>query len=114
VEGAVYLATTNSDESTQLVLAIKKSRMSKRVKRPSLKHEARVLQLLRGHPAIPSVYGYGRFRHFEYLAMELLASTLEDLHKNNAFPLRAVLAIGNQMVNWLSLILFNNRLDDIT
>ena len=105
---------TPSDESTQLVVALKKSRTSLRVKRPSLKHETRVLKLLRGHPAIPSVYGYGRFRHFEYLAMELLASSLEDLHKDHAFPLKAVLSIANQMVKWLSPILFNNRLNDIT
>lgn len=109
--GRVYHAI-RTDESTQPALALKKSRTSMRVKRPPLKHEARVLQLLGGHPAIPSVYGYGRFRHFEYLAMELLASSLEDLHKDHALPLKAVFFIANQMVKWISPILFSdNRLN---
>jgi hypothetical protein len=30
--------------------------------------------------------------------MELLASTMEDLHKDHVFPLKAVLSITNQMV----------------
>lgn len=37
-----------------------------------------VLQLLRGHPAITAIYGYGHLPHFEYLAMELLGPSIRD------------------------------------
>ncbi|GJJ06374.1 hypothetical protein Clacol_000565 [Clathrus columnatus] len=52
------------------------SRSPLRVKRPSLQHESRVLQLLQGHPAIPKLYGYGHLEHFEYLSMEILEPTV--------------------------------------
>jgi hypothetical protein len=42
-------------------------------------HEARILLALRGHPAIPSLYAVGRFKHFEYLSMELLGPSLGDI-----------------------------------
>ena len=46
--------------------------------------------------------------------MELLASSLEDLHKDHAFPLKAVLSIANQMVKWISPILFSNDRLNVT
>jgi predicted Ser/Thr protein kinase len=58
--------------------------VSLRVQRTILKHESRVLLLLKGHPAIPVVYGYGRFKHFEYLAMEQLGSTLTNFTRARA------------------------------
>ncbi|GJJ06487.1 hypothetical protein Clacol_000679 [Clathrus columnatus] len=64
-------------KSGQLV-ALKKSRTPLRVKRPFLQHESRVLQLLQGHPAIPKLYGYGHLKHFEYLSMEILGSSVSD------------------------------------
>jgi predicted Ser/Thr protein kinase len=48
------------------------------VKRPILQHEARVLQLLQGQASIPSLYGYGQLEHFEYMAMELLGSSVAE------------------------------------
>jgi len=62
------------------VVAIKQVRAPPlRVKRTLLlQHEARVLQLLQGHPAIPVVYGYGRLKHFEYLTMELLGPSIRE------------------------------------
>lgn len=59
-------------------MAIKKSRVSNKVKRPILQHEARVLQVLQGGPLIPVVYGYGQLEHFEYMAMELLGPSVAD------------------------------------
>ncbi|KAI0060704.1 kinase-like protein, partial [Artomyces pyxidatus] len=70
----VFKAT---ETTTGRVLAVKKSRASLLVRRPTLEHEVHVLKLLSGHPAIPSVVGYGRLRHFEYIALELMA---QDLH----------------------------------
>jgi hypothetical protein len=96
VHSAVLLGTTEAD--TRL-FAVKKSRVSLRVQRTILKHESHVLLLLQGHPAIPVLYGYGRFKHFEYIAMEQLGSTLTKLHPSPyGLPLVTVLLIADQMV----------------
>lgn len=84
------------------VVAIKKSRVSLRVKRTILRHEARVLQLLQGHPAVPKLVGYGRNPHFEYIAMELLGQSVRALVvPGKAIPLETVRRIGGQMVGSL-------------
>jgi predicted Ser/Thr protein kinase len=54
------------------------------VKRSTLRHETRVLQLLKGQDAIPAVYGYGQLDHFEYISMELLGQSLAELQKDGA------------------------------
>ncbi|KAK0431560.1 putative casein kinase-1 hhp1 [Armillaria borealis] len=59
-------------------VALKMSRVSKRVKRPMLQHETRLLQLLKGQAAIPLVYAYGQLEHFEYIAMEILGSSVAE------------------------------------
>ncbi|KAI6011416.1 putative casein kinase-1 hhp1 [Pisolithus marmoratus] len=51
---------------------------------PSLRHEARLLQLLRGQAAIPAVYGYGHLEHFEYMSTELLGQSVAELRKDGA------------------------------
>ena len=76
LQAQVFHAT---DQETGQLVAIKKSRVSLRVKHTLFHHEARVLQSLQGHPSIPAVYAIGRFNHFEYLAIELLAQSLGDL-----------------------------------
>jgi casein kinase I family protein HRR25 len=75
LQAQVFRAT---DQETGQLVAVKKSRVSLRVKRTLFHHEARVLQSLQGHPSIPAVYAIGRFNHFEYLAMELLTRSLGD------------------------------------
>lgn len=53
-QSIVYKAT---EQRSGTQVAVKKSRVSKTVKRPTLQHEIRVLQFLKGHSAIPAVYG---------------------------------------------------------
>ncbi|KAI6026988.1 putative casein kinase-1 hhp1 [Pisolithus marmoratus] len=77
----VYKAT---EEGSDKAVALKKSRVSRTVTRPSLRHEARLLQLLRGQAAIPAVYGYGHLEHFEYMSMELLGQSVAELRKDGA------------------------------
>ncbi|KAF9476309.1 kinase-like protein [Pholiota conissans] len=73
--GYVFQALdTNSSQQ----VAVKKSRVSQKVLRPILKYESQILQLLRGHPAIPALYGYGQLPHFEYLAMDLLGPSIKE------------------------------------
>ncbi|KAF8344439.1 putative casein kinase-1 hhp1 [Amanita rubescens] len=73
--GLVFRAVESNSGRT---VAIKKSRVSQRIKRPILQYETRILQLLQGHPAIPVLYGYGQLPHFEYLAMERLGPSVKD------------------------------------
>ena len=80
-QSIVYRAT--EDVSGRLV-ALKKSRVSGTVKRPALRHEARTLQFLQGHPAIPAVYGYGHLEHFEYMSMESLGPSVAEQQKDGA------------------------------
>ncbi|KAE9401965.1 kinase-like protein [Gymnopus androsaceus JB14] len=72
----IFKATEISNAN--FVIALKKSRASRKIKRTLLRHESRVLQLLQGHVAIPAVYAYGHLDHFEYLAIELLGPSLAD------------------------------------
>ena len=69
------------------------------LKRTLLKYEAHILKLLDGHPAIPKLYGYGHFEHFEYLAIELLGKSLSDKDKFAlGFSIQEVADIGVQIV----------------
>lgn len=84
------------------VAAVKKSRASLRVKRPSLQHEGRIIQMLQGHPSILVLFGYGRFEHFEYLSMELLDVSLSDLYtSSHPVPIQTALALTEKMVRFM-------------
>lgn len=105
--GHVYRATCTSIEGAEHVVALKKSRVSLRVKRPLLQHEARVLLRLQGHPAIPKLYAYGQLEHFEYLSMELLGPSLGNLHNDSerrGFSLKTVLLVADEMLSALAYI----------
>lgn len=92
----MYKAT----ENTGRIVALKQARAPLRVKRTLLRHEASVLQLLQGHPAIPAVYGYGHLEHFEYLTMELLGSSLREKWPGSftRVPLKTVVSVMQQLV----------------
>jgi predicted Ser/Thr protein kinase len=92
----VYRAT---EEGSGRSVALKKSRVSRTVKRPTLRHEARTLQFLKGHPAIPAVYGYGHLEHFECMAMELLGPSLGEQQKDGtAVMVETVIRVVDQAV----------------
>lgn len=96
LQSVVYLAT---ELKTGRTVALKKSRVSLRIKRSLLRHEANVLKLLSGHRAIPEVYAYGRIEHFELLSMQRLHQSLCDAVDNTGpLPIAPVLDIANQMV----------------
>ncbi|KAF9230370.1 kinase-like domain-containing protein [Melanogaster broomeanus] len=85
-------------------LAVKKSRVSIRIKRTLLHYEAKVLQRLSGHSAIPTLYGYGRLPHFEYLAMELGGRSVGDVVKQNegcGVQVKTVILLALQMISAL-------------
>jgi hypothetical protein len=93
--------------SSMGVIAYKKSRVCLRVRRTTLRHEVRVMQLLQGHPAISKLVGYHREAHFEYIGIELLGKklkvTVERLEPgsgrwHHALKMGTVAWIGAQMV----------------
>ncbi|CAE6433158.1 unnamed protein product, partial [Rhizoctonia solani] len=95
----VYRAT---ELHTGLVVALKQSRASRKLRRTLLQHEAQVLIFLAGHPAIPQVYAYGRIEHFELLAMELLDQTLGDaVEARGPLSLTIVSDIADQLLSAL-------------
>jgi len=96
--GACGLVFQAAEVNSARTVALKVSRVSQRVKRPILLYEARILQLLQGHPAIPAIYGYGQLPHFEYLAMELLGQSIKDCHTGPA----AATTVGRVVLQMLS------------
>ncbi|KAF7301021.1 Kinase-like protein [Mycena indigotica] len=85
------------------VVAVKKSRVSLRVKRPSLQHEARILAMVQGHRGIAQLVGYYRGPHFEYIAMELLGPPIKSqIHDDlNALAPETVARIAIQLFSAL-------------
>jgi len=93
----VYEAT---EEPSGRQVAVKKSRASTTLKRSTLQHETRVLQLLKGQAAIPTVHGYGHLENFEYMSMELLGPSIaEQQEKGGAdVMLETVIRVVGQTV----------------
>lgn len=89
-----------TESKTDLQVAVKKSRVSLRIKRTILRHEVRILRFLEAHPSIPRVYGYCRLPHFELIAMEMLGDCIHNLCPSPMpTPLRTVTLIAQQMVS---------------
>lgn len=89
-------------------VALKKSRCSLVIKKPHLRHESRILQLLQSHPAIPAIYGYAHLPHFEYLAMELLGESVSDLQPDGTkIAPKTVVSVVLQTVSALSSLQFD-------
>ncbi|EJD50844.1 kinase-like protein, partial [Auricularia subglabra TFB-10046 SS5] len=85
------------------VVALKKSRCSARIKLPALQREARILRCLAGHRGVPEIYAYGRKPHFEYLTMQLLGQSLDDLVSNmGSLPITRVCDIADQLLDAMS------------
>ncbi|TFK42034.1 kinase-like domain-containing protein [Crucibulum laeve] len=95
--GIVYQAIEANSGRTA---AIKKSRVSQKVKRTILRYESTVLQFLQGHSAIPAIYGYGQLPHFEYLAMELLGPSVKECATGRV-PVKTVVSVIEQMLSAL-------------
>ncbi|KAG6836710.1 hypothetical protein H0H93_004687 [Arthromyces matolae] len=99
-----YVWKASSDIEGANVIALKQSRAPLRLKKPLIEYEACVLQFLQGHISIPKFYAYGRQKHFEFLALELLGSDLSTLCHGGSLSLSTVLKIATQMLSALSYI----------
>ncbi|KAF9484910.1 kinase-like protein [Pholiota conissans] len=96
--GAVYKAI---DTTSEHHVALKKTRVSQKVKRTILQYESWVIQLLQGHPAIPILFGYGRLPHFEYLAMELLGPSVNECTSGGPIAVKTVTQVVLKMLSAL-------------
>ncbi|KAG1902947.1 kinase-like domain-containing protein [Suillus fuscotomentosus] len=96
--GRVYKATRIV---TGQIMAVKKSRASLALKTTVLDHEQQVLQRLQGHPSIPRVFAYGQLEHFEYLAMQLLGTSLGEVRACRPLLAENTLVVADQMISAL-------------
>ncbi|PBK65326.1 kinase-like protein [Armillaria solidipes] len=101
-EGAFSIVFKSTEVETGKTVALKMSRVLTRVKLPTLQHETRILQLLKGHASIPCVYAYGQLEHFEYIAMEILGPSVAEQQKKNGpgtgLMLKTVIRIMDQVL----------------
>ena len=58
-----------------------------------------MLHILRGHPAIPHMVAYGHLEHFEYLVLELLGQSLNDVVPKQGMEAIMVAKIALQLVS---------------
>ncbi|KAL1686750.1 kinase-like domain-containing protein [Schizophyllum commune] len=89
-------------------VAVKRCWTDRKVKNPMLLHEACATLLVRGHPAIPHIYAYGRSQCLEYIALERLGPSIDSclreggmLDMRGGLTMRNLIALTCQMVNSL-------------
>ena len=65
-----------------------------------LENEVSVYEKIKDVKHIPSLYDYGSDDRFNYIAMELLGKSLEDIRKNNEeqLPIKVIIHFGLQML----------------
>ncbi|KAJ6531256.1 kinase-like domain-containing protein [Mycena capillaripes] len=87
---------------TGTVLALKKH-VTKHVVCPMLRHEACAMEILKGHPSIPFVDAWGRSQYYEYLTMQLLGPSTDDLFKDGKrLDIRTAAHLAVQMLDVVS------------
>ncbi|KAI1787224.1 kinase-like domain-containing protein [Ganoderma leucocontextum] len=86
-------------ETGETDVALKKARVTNHIRHPLLLHEAWALILVRGHPNIPRVVGWGRSQYFEYLVMERLRPDLKHTVKEIGLTERNTVALVCQMLD---------------
>jgi len=102
-QGAFSMVMKGADSTTNQSVAIKKSRISSRIPRPTLEHEVRVMSLAKGHVSLPAFFGYLRDEHFEYIAMELLGPPVGRVVsiKAGVPPAATIIRIVQQVISAL-------------
>jgi serine/threonine protein kinase len=65
-----------------------------------LENEVSVYEKIKDVKHVPSLYDYGSDDRFNYIAMELLGKSLEDIRKNNEeqLPMKVIIHFGLQML----------------
>ncbi|KAI0060700.1 kinase-like protein [Artomyces pyxidatus] len=101
-EDSSYIVFKALETTTGRVVAVKKTRISITIQRPPLEHEVKVLMLVSGHPAVPSVLAYRRIEYFEFIAFELKGQNLRNLvNERGTPPIQFVINVADQMLSAL-------------
>ncbi|KAL1681146.1 kinase-like domain-containing protein, partial [Schizophyllum commune] len=95
--GRVYAARVASPHPmASTTVAVKRCWTDGKVKNPMLLHEACATLLVRGHPAIPHIYAYGRSQCLEYIALERLGPSIDSsLREGGMLDMRGGLTMRN-------------------
>ncbi|KAI4523348.1 kinase-like protein, partial [Schizophyllum commune Loenen D] len=95
--GRVYAARVASPHPMASgTVAVKRCWTDRKVKNPMLLHEACATLLVRGHPAIPHIYAYGRSQCLEYIALERLGPSIDScLREGGMLDMRGGLTMRN-------------------
>jgi casein kinase I family protein HRR25 len=97
--GEIYLGTdVNNGEEVAIKTEDSKS------KHPQLEYEARVYKILAGGVGIPFVRYYGVESSYNFMVIDLLGPSLEDLFNtcDRKFSLKTVLLLADQLVTLLN------------
>lgn len=99
--GRVFSAT---DTMTGLKVAIKTELSS--TKLPLLPNEAWLYRELHGAPTVPTLHSYGTHKKHNYVALDILGKSLEDLFVacNRKFSLKTVMMLADQMVTCMQCV----------
>lgn len=99
--GEIYKGVdTNTDEQVAIKLE------SNSAKTPQIQLEARVYKALAGGFGVPNLYCHGFNRTHNFLIMELMGKSLEDLFQmcDQKFSLKTVLMLADQMISCVEFI----------
>mmetsp|Transcript_20394 Transcript_20394/g.38197 ORF Transcript_20394/g.38197 Transcript_20394/m.38197 type:complete len:334 (+) Transcript_20394:24-1025(+) len=99
--GEIYLAKniqTGDDVAVKLE--------NKRTRHPQLIYESKLLSALAGGPGLPEVYSAGSEGEYNFMVMELLGPSLEDLSEagKRRMSLKTVLMLAEQMLSRLEFV----------
>lgn len=94
--GEVYLA---QDTESKDQVAIKLEPLI--ATHPQLQYESRILRILEGINGIPQIYNSGRDLQYNFMVLDLLGPSLEDLLNlsNRKMTLKTVLMLAGQLLN---------------
>jgi serine/threonine protein kinase len=98
--GEIYLGLNQKNYQE---VAIK---LEKKINKPQLHHETRILKELQRGTGIPKIYYFHQLPNFSCLIQELLGPSLENLFNlcNRKFSLKTTLILGIQMINRIEFI----------
>ena len=98
--GEIYLGLNQKNYQE---VAIK---LEKKINKPQLHHETRILKELQRGTGIPKIYYFHQLPNFSCLIQELLGPSLENLFNlcNRKFSLKTTLILGIQMLNRIEFI----------
>ncbi|XP_040573430.1 casein kinase I [Lepeophtheirus salmonis] len=94
--GNIYLGKSEDNETEVAIKTEPKDSLH-----PQLYHESRVYSLFEKGSGFPKVYWYGSNKKYNFLVLDLLGNSLEELFDlcSRSFSIKTILMIGDQMID---------------